>query len=357
MNLTKKIKLVQVDISTWWQDILIKASTRLNKPLNKPTSITFNLTPNCVLKCRQCDIWKNPPEKQLSFKEAKIIIDRLHSWLGSFYLFFTGGEPLMNKDLPKIIDYAYKLGIISHLNSNAVLLDKTMAKKLIDSHLYAISISIDGAKAKTHDYLRGVPGTFDKAIQAIKNLQEFSNIPKIYINTVIMKDNVKELQSLINIAKKHKTNGIFFQCLLPNFGQKSENKAFKDNPLWPKFTDISTVLKKIIKSTKSEPLILTSENDFKTAIKYYRNPHIFNQSTCAAGVNNFVVDHCGNVRLCFNFTSIGNIIKSKPQTLWWNKIAQSQRQEIRNCQQSCKIIACNKADTRRNKVAALNLFE
>lgn len=356
MNLNKRIKLAQIEASVWWQDILIKLSKNLDKPLNKPTLITFNLTPNCVLRCRQCDIWKNPPEKQLSFEDAKIIIDRLHKWLGSCYIFFTGGEPLLNKDLPKIIGYAYSLGIISHINSNGVLLDKTMAKKLTDNHLFAISISIDGAKAKTHDYLRGIPGTFNKAIKAIEFLRSCADIPKIYINTVMMKDNINELLDLVKIAKDKNTDGIFYQCLLPNFGPKSDSRVTKNNPLWPKQKEVAVVMKEMIKKTKSEPLILSSENDFKMAIKYFKNPHLFNDSTCAAGVNNFVIDYYGDVRLCFIFTKIGNIFEEKPETLWWNKTAQRQRKHIRNCKKSCKIIACNKADTRRNKTAALNLF-
>lgn len=357
MNLNKKIKLTKIDVSTWWQNILTNASLDLNKPLNKPTSIIFNLTPNCVCRCRQCDIWKNPPERHLSFDEAKIIINRLHSWLGNCYIFFTGGEPLMNKDLPKIIGYAYSLGIISHINSNASLLDKTMAKRLTDNHLFAISISIDGAIAKTHDYLRGVPGTFDKAIKAIKFLQETNSTPSIYINTVMMKNNLKELEKLIKIAKNNHTNGITFQCLLPNLGPKGDTSISKNNPLWPEKSKISSILKKIINTGKSESIVLTSEQDLKNAIKYYKNPHLFDHHTCAAGVNNFIIDHRGEVRLCFGFPSIGNVITNTPGQIWWNQKAQSQRQQIRKCQQACKIIACNKVDTKRKKTAALNFFE
>lgn len=357
MNLQRKIKLAQIDVSTWWQDILIHSSLNLKKPLNKPTSIIFNLTPNCVLRCRQCDIWKNPPERHLSFDEAKIIINRLHSWLGNCYIFFTGGEPLMNKDLPKIIGYAYSLGIISHINSNASLLDKPMAKKLVENHLYAISISLDGATAKTHDYLRGVPGTYDKALKAIRYLQELPLAPNIYINTVMMKQNISELEKLIKIAKKYNTKGISFQCLLPNLGPNGNILMTKDNPLWPEKNKITAILKKIIKTGKSEPIIITPKTDLETAIRYYQKPNIFSRQPCAAGVNNFIIDHQGNVRLCFAFPTIGNILKDTPQNIWWSKLAQGQRNHIRNCRQSCKIIVCNKADTRRNKTAALNLFE
>ncbi len=357
MNISKKIKSTGINLSIWWQNLLIKVSLNLNKPLNKPTSITFDLTPNCVLKCKQCDIWKSPPETQLSLKEAKIIIDRLHSWLGSCYLFFTGGEPLTNTDLPEIIGYAYRKGILSHINSNAVLIDKSLAKKLTLNHLYAISISLDGATAKTHDYLRGVSGTFDKVIKAINYLQKTTHSPKIYINTVIMKNNTMELEKLIELTKKYHTNGIMFQCLLPNLGQNSVKAISKNNPLWPNKTKITAVIKRIIQKTSSEPLILSSKQDLETSLKYYKNPGLFNKFVCAAGINNFIVDHHGDVRLCFDFPAIGNIIRENPQSIWWSQKAVTQRQQIRHCQRNCKLIACNKADTARNKTVAANLFE
>lgn len=355
MNPLNKIKSIKINLlSSWWQDTLIKASINSDLPLNKPTSIIFDLTPNCVLRCRQCDIWRNQPEKHLSYEEAKKIIDKLHSWLGNFYLFFTGGEPLMNKDLPKIIGYAHSKGIISHINSNASLINKTVAKELTDNHLYAISISFDGARAKTHDYLRGVPGTFDKAINAIKYLQESSHLPKIYVNTVIMKNNLNELEKLIKLAENNKTNGITFQCLLPNLGAHSTQTALLNNPLWPEKIKVAKILKKIIKEKGAHPILLSSDQDLKATIEYYKNPNTINNKVCAAGINNFIINHHGDVFLCFQFPKIGNIIEDKPRKIWWNKNAQLQRQHIRKCQKNCKIIACNKADTRRNKTAASN---
>ena len=353
MNLPKKIKYCQVILSTWYQYMLIKASLNSNKPLNKPTSIIFNLTPNCVLKCRQCDIWKNPPEKHISYDEAKIIIDKLHSWLGNCYIFFTGGEPLMNKDLPKIIGYAYSQGTISHINSNATLIDENMAKKLVDNHLFAISISLDGANSKTHDYLRGMSKTFSKAINAIKYLQKYPQSPKIFINTVMMKNNTSELLDIVKLAKKHRTDGITFQSLLPNLGPNTVDNTQPDkNPLWPNTKDIVKNIKKIINLSKTDSIILSSEEDLQTDIGYYQNYHSLDHLTCAAGINNFIIDHLGNVRLCFGFPAIGNILKETPPNIWFSPKAQSQREAIRKCQQSCKIIGCNRANTKRNHTVA-----
>jgi len=351
MALREKIETVRVNMISQWQNILIQISLHLNKPLNKPTSIIFNLTSSCVLRCKHCDIWKNPPTKHLSYQESKVLIDKLYSWLGSCYIFFTGGEPLMNKDLPKIVGYANRKGILSHINSSAVLINDKVAQKFLDNHLFAISISIDGSTKKSHDYLRGRTGTFDRAVQAIKYLQELpsSQKPKIYINTVMMKDNIKELESLVKFATKHNTDGIMFQCLLPNLAAKGKQITHQENPLWPKTNEMVRVLKKLIKLSKSDKIILTSPEDLELAIQYYQNPHFLDSITCAAGINNFIIDHNGDVRLCFKFDPIGNLFKESPTEIWWGKKAQAQRPIIRRCKQNCKIIACNKADTKRIK--------
>ncbi|RLI47829.1 hypothetical protein DRO61_07350, partial [Candidatus Bathyarchaeota archaeon] len=327
MNLIRKAKTTKNNLSAQWQNILIKTSLNLDKPLNKPTSVIFDLTPNCVLRCKQCDIWKNPPVKHLSYQKSKVLIDKIHSWLGESYVFFTGGEPLMNQDLPKIIKYAHKKGILSHINSAATLINDKVAQKLLDNHLFAISISLDGSIPKTHDYLRGRTGTYNRAVQAIEHLQKLpsSKKPKIYINTVMMKDNVKELEELIKFASQQKTDGISFQCLLPNLGSKNSQLSPVTNPLWPETGEMVETIKRIMKLSKSNKIVLTSPDDLNLAIQYYKDPHVLDSMTCAAGINNFIIDHLGDVRLCFEYSPIGNLFKESPAKIWWSKKSQKQR--------------------------------
>lgn len=351
-RLTKKINHQITSLKLAWDGYLIRFSASLSKPLNKPTSIIINLTPNCVLRCKQCDIWKNPPARHLSLSDAQIIIDKVRSWLGPSYIFFAGGEPLLNPELPQMIKYAYKKGILSHVNSNAVLIDEKKARELYSSHLFAISISLDGAIPQTHDYLRGKPGTFDKVIQAIKLLQkQGTRSPSIYLNTVMMKDNVGELESLVHLAKSNNTKGITFQCLLPNLGSADSNTSPDQNPLWPKVKDITQVLKRIAHMAITEPLILTRPEQLTTAINYYQDPHCLDSLPCAAGINNFIIDHLGNVRLCFGYPPIGNLLKDEPKNIWWSEEAQKQRSQIRACKQGCKVFLCNQSDLRRTQTA------
>ena len=355
MNKLKKIKIkTKAVIHAYYQSFLIFISKNLNKPLNKPTSITINVTNNCNSHCQHCHLWQSKPEKQLTFTQAKKIIDKLHNWLGNFYLFFTGGEPFLNKNLPKIIKYAQKKGIVCHVNSNAFLINKDLAKKIIDSKLDSISISLDGAKPSTHNQIRGIPTAYQKTIQAIKLLQSG---PKIYLNTVVMKPNIKELIPLIKLSKKQKTNGVNFQCLLPTLSSQESIKEMKKGLLWPKYKKVKSEIKKIIKLNPTQKENLLADNSYlHQIIDYYKNPITANQNvTCAAGINNFIVDNKGDVRLCFDMSPIGNIFSSSSKKIWLSPKAQQQRITIRKCQKLCKTTFCNKIDIHRQiKVESQN---
>lgn len=355
MNKFKKLKIKSIAVlHAYSQAFIISISRNLNKPFNKPTSITINITNNCNSHCQHCYLWQSKPEKQLTFDQAKKIIDKLYEWLGNFYLFFTGGEPFLNQNLTEIIKYAQNKGIICHVNSNALLIDQKLAQKIIDSKLDSISISLDGAKTTTNNQIRGIPIAYQKVIQAVKLLK---NGPNIYINTVIMKPNTNELIPLIKLSQIKKTNGINFQCLLPTLATKENIRDMQSGPLWPQYKDVKSQIKKIIKLKPSQKYnLLADENYLNQIINYYKNPITANQNiTCAAGINNFIVDNKGNVRLCFDMSPIGNIFKTSAKKIWTSKKAQKQRKIIRKCPKLCKTTFCNKIDIHRQiKVESQN---
>ncbi len=336
-----KIKTIHKKIFNRWQSLLIRLSSNSNRPLNLPTSIIFDITPNCILKCKHCDFWKSAPSKQLTQKEAQIIIDKLYSWLGSYYLFLTGGEPLINKHLPDIIKYAYSRDVLCHLNTNGFLLTEDLIKKLSESNLYAMSISLDGATSKVHDSIRGQKGVFAQIKKALANLKNTSI--KVFFNTVIMSDNVLDLKKLVQLTQKNNLVGINFQCLVSNPGIKNNSPEMDHDPLWPSKKQVKTMIQKII----DQPKIMNSKTDLENIIAYYQNPKTMSQKPCAAGINNFIIDQHGDVRLCFRFPPIGNIFQKNPKDIWLSKKAQTQRFKLRNCQRYCKIIRCNQPNNTR----------
>ncbi len=115
----------------------------------------------------------------------------------------------MNPKIKEIISYIsdQKLGIV--IETNGTLVDKAMAKLLKETVYFKfISVSLDGADAETHEALRRVEGSFDKAIQGIKNLVEVGIRPQMICT--LHRNNISQIKDIVNLAEELKCNSIKF---------------------------------------------------------------------------------------------------------------------------------------------------
>lgn len=340
-----KIKAIIKNLLT---EFLYKIQKNRQVVANKPSDVHLSVTDNCCLRCKMCDIWKlKEKQKDLDYQTAKKIIDRLVKWLDNdFQLTFAGGEPFLNKDFIKIISYAHQKGIKTSTNSNAYIIDKALAKKIVKSGLTQIFFSVDGL-AKEHNFIRGRQDSFQKIVDAIDYLQKEKagkNTPKIFINTVISNNNYQLIKKIIYFAKKQKVSGINFQALMPNFAGGYKSDWFKSNPFWPKDKKkIIKIIEELIKLKKKQPdFILNSTHDLKNFMNFFADPKLFQETeTCLVGFNNFMVDTTGNMRLCYEMGSVGNLLKEDPEKLWKSKTASMHRKKIVKCKRPCKLLPCN----------------
>ena len=111
----------------------------------------------------------------------------------------TGGEPTLHPQFRKIVELIDSHGIRMNMETNGILVDQNMARFLKSrKHFGFVSVSVDGAKAETHEWLRGVDGSFNQAIQGIKNLVEAGFRPQMICT--LHKKNVDELRDIVNLA-------------------------------------------------------------------------------------------------------------------------------------------------------------
>jgi len=128
---------------------------------NAPRLIAWELTAGCNLNCVHCRgaSTSSVPEGELTTEEAKHFIDEVVE-LGKPILILSGGEPLTRSDVFEIARYGTDAGLRVVLATNGTLLTPEIVKKLRDAGVQRLSISLDGATAKTHDEFRGMPGSF-----------------------------------------------------------------------------------------------------------------------------------------------------------------------------------------------------
>ena len=180
-----KTKLLSIPIS-----ILL---SRINK--RTPIRVMHFCTFRCNLSCQYCGIWKTP-KKDMTTEEVKRAM-REFAKAGTIFWTFTGGEPLMRRDIGELVDYARNLFPIVTLTTNGLLLKERMNEV---KNVNYFTISLDGPKG-VHDYNRG-EGTYERVIEAIKTAKK--NGIDVVINTVISRANTENncegIKKLIKLA-------------------------------------------------------------------------------------------------------------------------------------------------------------
>jgi len=161
--------------------------------------VSYSVTTKCNLKCKHCysnSVDQAAPD-ELTTQEAFRLIDDLSKW-GIGLLIIDGGEPLCREDLLDVVEYASSKGIRTTIGSNGTLIDKTMARKMLEAGVMALAISVDGADAQTHDSFRGIRGAFEQTLKGIQACRS-AGLP-FQLNMVIRKDSLRQLQEMLRLA-------------------------------------------------------------------------------------------------------------------------------------------------------------
>ncbi len=167
---------------------------------HSPRTVHFDITPKCNSKCLYClssDIMAN--KKELPLKNILDVISELPS-LGTWILLISGGEPLMRKDLFKILEHADKLDILTQLLTNGTLINNSIAKKLASIKRLFLQISLDSCIPKHHDFHRGITGSYEKTLKGIELLKKNGLTPEI--GMVITKYNLEDINDTASFLYK-----------------------------------------------------------------------------------------------------------------------------------------------------------
>ena len=171
----------------------------------------WNFTNRCNLSCLHCYSKADLDSKDvLSTQKIMDTLPRLKN-SGVKFIIFSGGEPLTRKDLFDIALKCRELGIITYLSTNGLYVTKSNAQKIIDTFNY-VGISIDGSE-KTHDYFRGLQGSFRESMKSVKLLNSFDGA-KVGIRFTITKDTYDDLEFIFELAEKENIPKIYISHLV-----------------------------------------------------------------------------------------------------------------------------------------------
>jgi len=181
---------------------------------NKPRLIFWELTKGCNLRCIHCraSATELSSPSDLPTPAALDIIDQIAA-VSSPILVLSGGEPLFRSDIFQLARYGTDKGLRVALATNGTLVTKQVARKIVDSGVKRVAISLDGADALTHDSFRGIPGAFDAAITGFRNLKDLGM--SVQINTTVARHNAHQLPQVLALAKLLGADGLHTFLLVP----------------------------------------------------------------------------------------------------------------------------------------------
>ncbi len=176
-----------------------------------PRIVAWEVTRRCILKCKHCRgaSADSVYQGELDASECMAFIEKLASW-ASPMIIFTGGEPLLRPDIWILLEKAAASGFKTALATCGGPVDPGTARRIKESGISRVSVSLDGATAGTHDAFRCVDGAFDAALRGIRNLKAAG--VEFQVNTTISRHNRAELPAIAALAAD--LGATAFDCFL-----------------------------------------------------------------------------------------------------------------------------------------------
>jgi len=159
-----------------------------------PVLAGHKLLYRCNLECLMCPFWRREDEPLMSVRDEVRMMGALER-AGVSFLGFEGGEPLLRPELPAILEEAHARFHTSVVTNGWLL---SQRYREIRKHLEYLFVSLDGMN-ETHDRLRGIPRSFERAVDGIRTVGH--DIP-VAISHTVTKDNLGHAELLVGLAEE-----------------------------------------------------------------------------------------------------------------------------------------------------------
>lgn len=205
-------RLTQAGVCWTGERLLPKAS-----PVAVPVSAVYvEVTDACNLRCRHC--FASPGGASARCSEGTLDCDDMSRLLrearelsDDVRVALSGGEPLLRDDINTFLSEADGLGLGVDLLTNGTLVTRRVAG-LIANSTACVSVSIDGATARTHDATRG-HGAFERTMSGLRELVDAGVGPRTSLSVTPMRDNISEIPALFEMASELGVKGVHFSHL------------------------------------------------------------------------------------------------------------------------------------------------
>lgn len=302
----------------------------------------------------------------MDLSDVRHIIDEIVA-LGGVFLDISGGEPLMHPNLLEIISYAktrglrtrmYTSGIVSHSRPSSI--SPQLAEKLAMSGLDGVAFNLQGASAKTHEYITGKGKSFEKTVESIKNIK--SRGLWVGVHFVPMKPNHTKLREIVELCSRLRVNELaFLRFVSQGRGRQNKRELELTNDeifvLAQETTELKQTFREGLKIRVGRPLDFCPLIDSST-----------NFQKCNAGRSRCLIKPEGDVIPCPAFKQDKSYVAGNAKTeslteIWnhsctWNPFRQFKYKELKGQCKTCPYLpTCQGRCTAQRIIARGDIYE
>jgi Fe-coproporphyrin III synthase len=288
------------------------------------------VTYRCPMKCKMCNIWNNPTEKNREFNP-----ELLHKLPRLNAINITGGEPFVREDIHDIVEILFTKTDRIVFATSGNYPDRVL--KLADKFpKVGFRISIEGLSQK-NDELRGSRGGFDRGLRTLLDLR---------------RKGIKDIGFGITVSNNNSEDMLWLYELSKNLKMQFATASFHNSFYFHKYDNVITNKVEVCRNFEELITRLLKEKHPKSWFRAFFNMGLINYIKdgrrplpCEAGSENFFIDPYGWVLPCngmeekYWFETMGNLNDVKDfNEIWNSERAQYVRECVANCAKKCWMI-------------------
>jgi MoaA/NifB/PqqE/SkfB family radical SAM enzyme len=268
---------------------------------NRPYHVQWFVTRKCNFRCKGCNVWQEQDAKELSTEDIKKGLDILKE-MNVIEIVISGGNPLLREDIKEIIDYSSRSFITTVYDNGSIAAEKIDSLRNADF----VAISIDSLDPAKNDLIKGVKGSWKKAIQSVEKLHEEGI--KVSVTPTISQFNLYEIIELTNHFLRK--NIPLWYSLYSYDSPEDSNQLFKigkKNDMFlinDKKSMVSLCNSLIGMQRKNSNILMTTKT-----LEAVRDLYLEGRRTwkCQALQHFFIIDHLGHIAGCHLHEPVASI--------------------------------------------------
>ena len=316
------------------QDVLEELYIRTGWDQTRPYAIRGLLTKRCNYRCRYCGDWRrDAAADEMDLDQWQAALLSLKRFIGSYVIQFSGGEPFMFKGFPELLEFCRDNGIGAGMVTNGSSLGTNVMRRVLAAEPTNIDISVDGTGPESHDWARGVPGSFDRlqtGIAGLRSEMDAMNLSiPIRIKTTVHAANYRQLPDLVRWCSEVGASTISFQPVRHWTPEVEQGLWLTEEG---DVDALAEVVEQLVDLHARGAPIETPPAVLRTWPDYFRNAQVPpGMWPCRVGMGDYHIQPNGDVYVCWLLDAIGNVRQQEARDVWFSPRARALRRETLSC--------------------------